>query len=59
MTENVVAYTSLTGAELPGALTLARTLKARHPAWRLWAVWVDRAPRKATKSRRGGARSTS
>ena len=44
MTENIVAYTSLTGAELPGALTLARTLKARHPAWRLWAVWVDRAP---------------
>ncbi len=43
MSENVVVYTSLTYAELPGALTLARTLKARHPAWRLWAVWVDRA----------------
>lgn len=40
----VVAFTSFTCAELAPALTLARSLRTRHPAWRLVGVLVDRAP---------------
>ena len=40
----VHVYTSFTYAYLARALTLARTLRAHHPDWTLWAVLVDRAP---------------
>jgi hypothetical protein len=37
-------FTSFTWAYLPRALVLARTLKAAHPDWTLWALVVDEAP---------------
>lgn len=40
----VVAFTSFTSADIGRALTLARGLKTRHPAWRLCGVLVDQAP---------------
>jgi hypothetical protein len=40
----IVAFTSFTLAQLAGALTLARGLKARHPDWKMCGVLVDRAP---------------
>ena len=40
---SVVAYASFAGADLARALALARALKARHPDWKLCAVWVDGA----------------
>jgi hypothetical protein len=40
----VHVYTSFTFAYLTRALTLARSLRAHHPDWTLWAVLVDRAP---------------
>jgi hypothetical protein len=39
----IVAYTSFTHADLAGALTLARGLKAHHPQWRICGVLVDGA----------------
>jgi hypothetical protein len=42
--DDVVAFTSFTCAELAPALTLARDLKRRHPAWRVVGVLVDRPP---------------
>jgi hypothetical protein len=40
----IAAYTSFTRSGIACALTLARTLKARHPQWRLCGVLVDSAP---------------
>ena len=49
----IVAYTGFTHAGLAGALTLARTLKARHPQWRLAGVLVDSAPEPQETNWRG------
>jgi len=42
LADGVVAFTTFAFAGLARALTLARSLKARHPGWRLCGVLVDR-----------------
>jgi len=40
----VYAFSSFTFSQLGHARVLARTLKALHPDWKLWAVITDRPP---------------
>jgi hypothetical protein len=41
---NTACYTSDTYSYLARACVLARTLKAAHPEWQLWALLVDKPP---------------